>query len=636
MAKYLKALPRENSKLFDRIPGLPLTDSLADAFPASSRGRAGGQRLRRESYRADIVSPKLCDDIIKYLAPTLEQHKGCTLIDVHPGAGLWSEKLHEFLKPKRHIFMEPEIKYKPFLERLVDKQDSAYRLTELSGANSTQYWNNYRTIFRDPDLWPGSIESLPLDDPKRREVNPEILLTGNLQRRYPTISTKDLERLPFLVLSHMAYGAFTNELIHRYGRVRQLWWVPSQIKAALFAHEAGDHALSTWSTGISLSTQITEVAGSNMLERPKETLPRFRRRNVLQTRMSYDLVQQRMEEQHMQMPNGRSMIPLNERRDLSRIKIDPESPLSTHLCKLGDLDREVEAAVARFDKMKTLPRSTSNAKDKNLWAELSETIVFPQLEGHLIPMRERNMAASAYLSLSVKADLMLRIIRLEANYDAYNAANPGHPNGDIRDVIVQLNKDYMQWIYEETPATQAMIEDKIVAAEIHSWLPSPMFSQDRRRYEAFRISDKEVYPRVPMMLLDCLPTNRNMDIPDLAEPHEVVTVMRMIVSVLYESTMSRVPAALDRLAPGAAQDLIPMAPDLTDPTKGGRWDPNSMRVKHLTIDMIEQLVKAWFEWPFRPPTEELMGMGNSEEADIDEEAADGEVEEDEEEVGTAM
>ena len=65
------------------------------------------------------------DDIIGYLAPSLEAYKGCTVIDVHPGACLWSSKLHDFLKPKRHVLMEPEmLYYDAFMKPLLDQPGS--------------------------------------------------------------------------------------------------------------------------------------------------------------------------------------------------------------------------------------------------------------------------------------------------------------------------------------------------------------------------------------------------------------------------------------------------------------------------------------------------------------------------------
>ncbi len=53
------------------------------------------------------------------MKPSLERHVGCDLIDIYPGAGLWSRKLHEALQPRSHILMEPDKIYKPFLEPLL-------------------------------------------------------------------------------------------------------------------------------------------------------------------------------------------------------------------------------------------------------------------------------------------------------------------------------------------------------------------------------------------------------------------------------------------------------------------------------------------------------------------------------------
>ncbi|KAF2207370.1 hypothetical protein CERZMDRAFT_91799 [Cercospora zeae-maydis SCOH1-5] len=48
-----------------------------------------------------------------------------------------------------------------------------------------------------------------------------------------------------------------------------------------------------------------------------------------------------------------------------------------------------------------------------------------------------------------------------------------------------------------------------------------------------------------------------------------------------------------------------MVPAITDPRKGGRLDPKHMKVRQLTSEMLEGLIKAWFEWPFKPDGWEL-------------------------------
>jgi transcription factor 1 len=63
---------------------------------------------------------------------------------------------------------------------------------------------------------------------------------------------------------------------------------------------------------------------------------------------------------------------------------------------------------------------------------------------------------------------------------------------------------------------------------------------------------------------------------------------------------------LDTLAPGAADDIVPLAPSLRDPKKGGRRNLEQLRVRMLTAEMIEELVVAWENWPFKPSMGELM------------------------------
>ncbi|KAH0536337.1 hypothetical protein FGG08_006791 [Glutinoglossum americanum] len=67
---------------------------------------------------------------------------------------------------------------------------------------------------------------------------------------------------------------------------------------------------------------------------------------------------------------------------------------------------------------------------------------------------------------------------------------------------------------------------------------------------------------------------------------------------------------LNTLAPGAAAYITPLAPSLSDPKRGGRRNLDQLRVRMLTAEMIEEIVVAWENWPFRPSMGELlMKMG---------------------------
>nr|POE93198.1 hypothetical protein CFP56_19210 [Quercus suber] len=209
------------------------------------------------NYRNEVVSRSLCDDTINYLAPTLEKHKGCVIVDFNPGACLWSSRLHDFLKPKRHVLMEPEARYfEPFIKPLLDQPGSTYRYTPLAGYNSLDIYKNYDEVMNDQDLFP--VMPVDPDDPQRQKPNPGVLFVGNLARLGKSVPRR-VGSLCNLSLMRFTGAMVSNQLIHRDGLARMLFWVPESDKSNLFAYNEGSKT--KLSVAMGLSSQMTEAVG---------------------------------------------------------------------------------------------------------------------------------------------------------------------------------------------------------------------------------------------------------------------------------------------------------------------------------------------------------------------------------------
>lgn len=59
-----------------------------------------------------------------------------------------------------------------------------------------------------------------------------------------------------------------------------------------------------------------------------------------------------------------------------------------------------------------------------------------------------------------------------------------------------------------------------------------------------------------------------------------------------------IPEALDSMQ-HSLSDIIKDCPSLTDGSKGGRLSMKHFRVRMLTTEMLEELTKAYLEWPFK-------------------------------------
>src|ERR1700677_3313119 len=105
------------------------------------------------------------------MKPSLEKHIGCDIIDLNPGPGVWSSALHDFLKPRTHILMEPDhASYKPLLKPLLDAEGSTYKFIPKSGV----IWSSLQEAL-SPELLPCQ-KTLDHGDSRLEEPNHTLLL----------------------------------------------------------------------------------------------------------------------------------------------------------------------------------------------------------------------------------------------------------------------------------------------------------------------------------------------------------------------------------------------------------------------------------------------------------------------------
>ncbi|KAJ8125970.1 hypothetical protein O1611_g7668 [Lasiodiplodia mahajangana] len=143
------------------------TDTTTTTKRRSKKGAAAPPTGDRS--RVNVASEKLCDDILSYIGPSLQRHQGCDILDIYPGAGLWSSKLHEFLQPRSHILLEPDAElYRPMLQPLLDKPGT--KLVPKTGI----IWRELSSVLT-PEFFPH--QAIP-DNPDVR--NDTLLVTANI------------------------------------------------------------------------------------------------------------------------------------------------------------------------------------------------------------------------------------------------------------------------------------------------------------------------------------------------------------------------------------------------------------------------------------------------------------------------
>ena len=546
------------------------------------------------------------DDVIDYLAPTLEQHKGCAILDVFPGACLFSRKLHDYLKPERHILMEPDERYvEQYVKPLLDKPGSTYRHTPLVGAHSRRFLENYDKVLDDPLLFP-KRPLLRADDPRLRQLDPSTLLIGNLARRGGAAGATSHVEIVHFVLHHLGYAALGNNVFNRNGLVRMLWWMDESYKRTLLPVTPVNKT--AFSTGINLFSEPSEVAGvvhSHHLSDGNVT--QRRRRPGLIDDLNAQQVAQRMEEHGFVVPPG---------RQLQAFEPEGTAGPEDNIKHISPFERKIETAQALQEKASAIRerfRSIShwkgalNQKGPGFSAKKSGDA--DELEQHamlehpqciyLVDVYRRKSEMSR-MRTPVFLDIALCIVNLEANYKRMEDEGlDAEVLEKLKSAILELDEVFYSFIDGYASRMPATIAD-MVEEQIAFYMDPQQLVWDRRLYEPLQANRGDFYPRKGMALFDMMPHNRDLSVPDIATRHETSEVCQDFLKHLWVTRNDSIPYNLDRYAISAAEGLIPQVPAITDVRRGGRLNPQRVRVRMLTPEMLEGLVKAYMEWPFRP------------------------------------
>lgn len=629
--------PRVAQNLVKATPLLkPLLECFGGQLRKPSRSGAAADRplLRKtpEPPRVDIVDEKLCgmsenetqttwlirwpDEALEHLAPSLEKYKGCTVLDVHPGACLWSRKLHEFLRPKCHILMEPERRYlDTFIRPLLDEKDSTYRHTLLTGAHPQEYFGNYTKILSDGKLMQPRLP-LRADEPARLNIDTTFLVTGNLARRYSHARPRAAVSSVSIILQHMTWFALANEIFHAGGRVRMLWWAPeAPIKIATSGASTDQ---SGYQIGLRMGADIESIVAEGLAQAPLEIARPVGERRV--TAANPEL-----------SPGLDISVPATDMPVKEHLKV-PTSPLALGYATADDLSNVLEQLESRWSFFAPLAKSHFLTKTRDLQlSSLLKTLAYPQFQEELWQTRLSSNGAFrrlGRLKASVAFDLTLQLINLEAHFCHF--AERGDGVHHLRPRLLQLDES-IAGLRGNGPridqdqsgrGQSAYVAANSLAEEIHArCVERHKHSDKSMQRKPLQAKPTSFWPQTALALLDVKPTSRDLSVPGIVDAKQCAKTCQILLKYLFAYRRKPLSTVLDRIAPNAGRDVIPLAPAVSDARKGGRLNSARVRPGMLNEDMVEQLVKAWFEWPFHPDSAELQmtagDLPTSEEADRD-------------------
>ncbi|KAI4593991.1 hypothetical protein KJ359_008779 [Pestalotiopsis sp. 9143b] len=520
--------------------------------------RANTPAIAGDKQRVNIVSEKLCDDILSYIGKSLEKHKGCDLIDINPGAGLWSSKLHEFLQPRSHVLMEPDADlYQEFLRPLLQKEGTS--LVPKSGI----LWKDLNSVL-SPDYLPHQ-KPLRRDDDGSNTPNDTLLVSFNLAF-HPKKKFQSFESIATLLLHQFLDSIKTSSLFHRYGQVRMLVWTRRDDKTKILPRLVQKRRRTAVEAEI-LCRNINEVVGWNGREQS------FNRDRLID-RASAVATLKRMRAAGMKIPAGRET-------DLVKLaKADSRAP--KQLPAPGTvppvIDREYQTTL---EELKTLnPKKGSKDHRALLEGTWRDNSVTRQVEGaHDILQKGSKLSAA-----KVQGQL-------------------GHEG-------IKPSEQELQHVIERLPAVNrsgfASIRDNL-----HLWRQAePALLYDRRSHEPLLGARDEFYPNVETCLLDIIPRPVHRLIRDIGHgSNRAGESIELIQKALWAEPTAPINKALDTVWPGASDWIVPRCPSLLDTKRGGvvlDVKGLELNVRTLNDEQWVELFEQWFQWPFRPEFVDLV------------------------------
>lgn len=532
----------------------------------------------------------------------MEQYKGCDIIDINPGACLWSQKIHEALQPRRHLLLEPEPGYfEPFIKPLLEQSDSKYRHTSLLPTHPIRYWSTYNQIFNG-ELLP-ERDHLEPGDPALRKINRTLLVTGNVHRLYRGSNVeKGISYPSCLTLGHMVVSSQVNEMYHSYGLVKMLLWAPAASRGVVLPQHLGSRGAFVATNDVLVD--INEVIGAP--EPQQETTKTWAVKRSGRPRVIEDIATLRaidsMKAEGLEIPKNRvtqSDPDVEARRtDVEKFCKTLDLPLSkgttydlttfkASLSKLEeDVERVIEAGPTTLKEMKAEPVS-----EEGRYLE-------EQFDGFSFPMQTR---FAAFISHS------LRLLKAERHYFTLSPTLGTDEKKTLmrRLSAVQVSiRSSLQYKGATGPSMWEPRATNILDELVGSFSDPPLLPSDRRTLEPLKADASEFWPVKPLMLLEIDPREKSFG-TGVTSPNTATTLLRDFMSAVMAKRTSPVLESLDRVAPHAAEDILDKVEAITNPNEGGRLSPDELRTYSLSRTMLEELIEAWIAWPNRPSDEEL-------------------------------
>ncbi|KAA6408994.1 MAG: hypothetical protein FRX48_07338 [Lasallia pustulata] len=549
------------------------------------------------NFPVEVVGSELCDDLLQRLGPSLARHRSCDIIDINPGAGVWSAKVHDYVKPRRHILVQPQAKrYLPFLKPLLDAPESRYSLVDCTGGKAWRLDEYVKQNFMT------MREGVEEDVPETKKSNDTLLVLANLGMILRRSKGRAVDqRRGFRRIEEFFAAAREHAGFHGHGSIRMLVWMVDDVKSSLLPRTVA-HRLKP-AVEAEMNAHVEEIAGG------KEDSEAARESSI--ELASANIVAQRMGERGLSIPVARRSELQQEAQDNMAREHVYSSSANLNLAaerrvptpdwheELLDLEAKFKAGElkefmedAEYDKIpyhvahpsirKNHPQRTPQSKRLRKLQDKRSRL--ESLEGVINELR-REQAALDQLDLAI------------ANGEYEGAAHTAKLEEWQRRTAQCMERVHMQSTLFDAKAEDIYDDDRRAFAR-----PSPLLMWDHRTAEPLIANPDEFYPHQTLALLDIQPKSHVS--PLLSSPKHAKTIDAILRRV-FRSRAKPIAEAMATLGPGADEYLVPAVPALADIRVGGCRNLERMRCRMVTVEMVEALALAWEQWPFKVPLTEF-------------------------------
>ncbi|KAL1800108.1 hypothetical protein ACET3X_000450 [Alternaria dauci] len=588
----------------------PLSLDVADALHPDREVKTRRKKTRNEGkvvtpggvhVRTQLVSPHLCDDVLKYVGHTLDKHKGCDILDINPGAGLWSRKLHKYLQPRSHVLLEQRHdKFREFLDPLLTAPDSKYTLVD----GDPTVLQTYRDLVANGYFPHQTV--LDADDPRAQEPNNTLLVTGFFvwDPRLPGLGFDSMAKQ---LAYRFASAAWTNDLFYAFGLVRTLFWVGTDDFSGIMADSI---------SGLQKTTRFIEMAQNTSVFVTSERGPRSKGRGSSARDPRYDiettikalmngrargieLPPHRRDKIHdfatdiEQISNGTGRVSHDEMQDyLHKQQLAGKSPvglLSSGLIEHYEQLRSVAQKYPELDleippKIPGKKQARSSVPNDHPFAAGIKALRLTMSANRLTHKNKAQASAVADVGEEMY-ELECEILGMQDGPEKDSAmAKLAELNTKWNQDLESLNSNYAR-------APAAEVDDRLAIRSSSSF----HLQWDARPFEPLVMRSDEVWPQNHLSLISAEPNPK-----PVAESSDFYEWVTDFIFGLFSHPQEGVNHALDKMQHGLS-DIINECPSLKDPKKGGRLQMEHLRVRMLTDEMIFELVRAYRNWPFKAP-----------------------------------